>query len=86
MTARGAVSRQKGCGGPAVILAELSRPAEGGTTEFGGNPEEQRQPPDDPPLWIKLEQAGDGLEYRGKSEHNTLFYWIPPATRGQARE
>ena len=45
MTARGAVSRQKERGRPAVILAELSRPAEGGTTEFGGNPEEQRQPP-----------------------------------------
>ena len=26
---------------PAVILAEPSRPAEGGTTRFGGNPEER---------------------------------------------
>ena len=40
-----AVSRQKERGLPAVILAELSRPAFGGTTEFGGNPEERSQPP-----------------------------------------
>ena len=26
---------------PAVILAEPGRPAEGGTTGFGGNPEER---------------------------------------------
>ena len=61
MTARGAVGRQKERGRPAIILAEPSRPAEGGTTRFGGNPEEQRQPPwacthqqqDDPPLWVR---------------------------------
>ena len=44
MTARGAVSRQKKRGRRegvrlrAVILAEVSRPAFGGTTGFGGNP------------------------------------------------
>ena len=45
MTAQGTVSRQKERGLPAVILAEFSRPAEGGTTGFGGNPEERSQPP-----------------------------------------
>ncbi len=44
MTARGAVGRQKKRGRRegvrlrAVILAEVSRPAFGGTTGFGGNP------------------------------------------------
>ena len=79
-----------------VILAEPSRTAFGGTTGFGGNPEEQRQPPvghvhinNNKMVRRSPSLSGlpsDGLEDRNKSENNTLFYWIPPATRGQARE
>ena len=72
----------------AVILAEASRTAEGGTTGFGGNPEERRQPPVGHlhnkmvrRSGCKPEQAGDGLDDRGKLENNTLFYWIPEQAR-----
>ena len=56
----------------AVILAEASRTAFGGTTGFGGNPEEQRQPP----VGIYT-STGVGASISGRVLVAMITDWIP---------
>ena len=85
MTAQSAVSRQKERGQGAyinlraVILATPVITASGWGDGGDGNPEEQRRSTLIFPLHIEERRAQS--RYWGKSENNTLFYWIPEQAR-----